>query len=50
MEALPTTALSSVMEAEKLEEVGPSISGLLTHDWAGSFAVLAILEEKEKID
>lgn len=34
------------MEAEKLEEVGPSVSGLLTHDWAGSVAVLAILDKK----
>lgn len=39
-------ALLSVMEAEKFEEVGPSASGLLTHDWAGSFAFLAILDKK----
>ena len=40
-------ALSSAMEAEKFQEVGPGVGGLLTHDWAGNFAVLAILDEKE---
>lgn len=34
------------MEAEKQEKVGSNVSGLLTHDWAGSFAVLAILDKK----
>lgn len=44
-------ALSSIMDAEKLEEVGPSVCGLLTHDWPGNFDALAILDKKEsKID